>query len=195
MLRSHPIETGSPDRGASPIDATRRWIADVVIGLNLCPFARKVFDAGLVRYVETDVADEDSLLHELTRELTALNAEARSAVETTLLIHPRALTDFLDFNDFLAEADKLVRRLGLEGVIQVASFHPDYQFADTDPDAVENFTNRSPYPMLHLLREDSVAEVAGDPEALAAIPRRNVELLRRLGRERLLALSRGSEKL
>lgn len=172
------------------IDATRRWVSAVVVGLNLCPFARRVSEAGLIRYAVTDVAGEEPLLEALSRELAALAAAPRANVETTLLIHPRALAAFPDYNDFLPEADRLVRDLGLWGVIQVAGFHPGYRFAGTSPDAAENYTNRSPYPMLHLLREESVTEVAGDPAALAAIPRRNIETLRRLGRAEVVALLR-----
>jgi hypothetical protein len=168
-------------------DATRRWVEAVVVGLNLCPFARRVSDAGLVRYAVTPAADACALLAALGAELRALAAAPRAEVETTLLIHPRVLTAFPDYNDFLADADRLVRDLGLRGVIQIASFHPDYRFAGTSADAVENYTNRSPHPMLHLLREESVTEVAGDPAALAAIPRRNVETLRGLGRAEVQA--------
>jgi len=168
------------------IDATRRWVSAVVIGLNLCPFARRVFDADRIRYVVTAAADAEALRQDLARELTALEAAPRSVVETTLLIHPRALGDFLDYNDFLAVGDRLLQSLGLRGTIQIASFHPDYRFVGTEPDAVENYTNRSPYPMLHLLREVSVSEVADDPAALEDIPRRNVETLRRLGRAAIL---------
>jgi hypothetical protein len=174
------------------IDATRRWVSGVVIGLNLCPFARRVFDAGLIRYAVTDAAAGAVLRDDLARELTALAAAPRAEVETTLLIHPRALADFLDYNDFLADADRLVRALGLRGVIQIAGFHPRYRFAGTAPDGAENYTNRSPHPMLHLLREESVTEVAGDPAALAAIPRRNIETLRRLGRAEVLARLRAA---
>src|SRR5262245_12783841 len=123
------------------VDATRRWIASVVIGLDLCPFARRVFQGEMIRYAVSDAGDAVALLDDLKTELEAL--ASTSTVETTLLIHPRALADFLDYNDFLADADRLVKRLGLRGVIQVASFHPQYQFADTDPEAVENYTNRS----------------------------------------------------
>jgi hypothetical protein len=172
-------------KNSDVIDATRRWIADVVVGLNLCPFARRVFDAGLIRYVVTETADPAVLLNVLAEELATLAGADRSRTETTLLIHPRAVPDFLDFNDFLADAEGRVRDLGLRGVIQIASFHPHYCFADTDPDAVENYTNRSPFPMLHLLREESVSEVAGDPDALPEIPRRNVKTLKGLGRERM----------
>lgn len=168
------------------IDATRRWIASVVIELNLCPFARRVFEANTIRYVVSDAPDEASLLADLAGELQALAAASMTSVETTLLIHPRAFVNFLDYNDFLDPAEQLVCDLGLEGIVQIASFHPDYQFADTPADAVENYANRSPYPMLHLLREESVTAVAGDPEELLEIPRRNMETLRRLGLEKIL---------
>jgi hypothetical protein len=168
------------------VDATRRWIAGVVIGLNLCPFARRVFEADRIRYVVTSARDVEALRQDLSQELTALAAAPRSVVETTLLIHPQVLGDFLDYNDFLADADRVLGTLGLRGTIQIASFHPDYQFAGTEPNAVENYTNRSPYPMLHLLREVSVTEVADDPAMLDDIPRRNVETLRRLGRAAIL---------
>jgi hypothetical protein len=170
------------------IDETCRWIAEVVIGLNLCPFARKPFAAGLIRCVVTPAATEEELLNALAVELTALANTPRSSVETTLLIHPNVLTDFLDYNDFLAAADERLRELGLEGVIQIASFHPQYRFAGTKPDAVENYTNRSPFPMLHLLREESISEVNRGPEAMADIPARNVETLKALGRARILAM-------
>ena len=170
------------------IDETRRWVSDVVIGLNLCPFARRPFAADLIRYAVTPAATDEALLGVLSTELTALVAAPRSTIETTLLIHPQALADFLDYNDFLATADALLRELGLEGVIQIASFHPQYRFAGTKPDAVENYTNRSPHPILHLLREESVSEVNRDPEALADIPARNIETLKALGRARMLTL-------
>ena len=170
------------------IDETRRWVSDVVIGLNLCPFARRPFAADLIRYLVTPAATDEALLGALSTELTALVGAPRSTVETTLLIHPHALADFLDYNDFLATADALLRELGLEGVIQIASFHPHYRFAGTEPGALENYTNRSPHPMLHLLREESVSEVNRDPEALADIPVRNIETLKALGRARMLAM-------
>jgi uncharacterized protein len=175
---------------ATVIAATRRWIADVVIGLNLCPFAGRVFQAGTIRYVVSGAITEQALLDDLARELTALAAAPAAEVETTLLIHPHVLGNFLDYNDFLDPAEALVARLGLEGVVQLAGFHPDYQFAGTAPDAVENYTNRSPYPMLHLLREDSISRVADDPDALADIPRANIETMRRLGRDRMREMLR-----
>lgn len=173
-------------------DATRRWVADVVVGLNLCPFARKVNDAGRVRYAVTPAADVDALLAALETELKALVAAPRSEIETTLLIHPLALPTFDDHLDFMPETDRLLCRLGLRGVVQIVGFHPDFRFADTPADAAENYTNRSPHPMLHLLREDSISEVSGDPAALAAIPERNVETLRGLGTAEVLARLRAT---
>ncbi len=173
------------------IGQTRRWIADVVIGLNLCPFARRVFDGDLIRYVVTDAADTTALTVALTEQLRALAAVPGEEAETAFLIHPHALADFLDYNDFVVECDNLLADLELEGVIQIASFHPHYQFGGTRPDDIENYTNRSPFPMLHLLREDSVTKVNDDPERMMDIPQRNIETLRKLGRARLLALLRG----
>ncbi len=172
------------------IDWTQRWVSEVVIGLNLCPFAKRVFDAGLIRYVVTAAEDEETLVAHLDRELRALASARRTEIETTLLIHPYVLGDFLDYNDFLDVANQRLRALRLEGVIQIASFHPQYQFVDTTSDSVENSTNRSPFPMLHLLREESISEVAADPDRLLEIPRRNVEVLRKLGQEGVRELLR-----
>jgi uncharacterized protein len=162
--------------------ATRRWVESFVVGLNLCPFARRVLDSGRIRFVVSAATNEPGLLDDLGEELDLLIATPRAEVETTLVIHPHVLSDFLDYNDFVARAEGLLRKRKLTGVVQIASFHPHYQFAGTQPDAVENYTNRSPYPMLHLLREDSVTEVSGDESFVAAIPGRNVETLKRLGR-------------
>jgi hypothetical protein len=168
------------------IDDTRRWVSAVVIGLNLCPFARRVFQADKIRYAVSLATGARALVQDLAGELRRLAACPATSVETTLLIHPHVLQDFLDYNEFLGIGERLVSDLGLRGIIQIASFHPGYQFAGTDLDAVENYTNRSPYPMLHLLREASITAAAGDPNELLAIPRRNVETLRRLGRELIL---------
>lgn len=157
----------------------------MVIGLNLCPFARRVFNGELIRYVVTGATDADQLRAALSDELTKLVNSPRNRVETTLLIHPLALPDFLDYNDFLADSDQLIDDLDLRGAIQLASFHPRYQFAGTQPDDVENYTNRSPHPMLHLLREDSVSEVNNDPQVTAGIPERNIATLRALGLKRV----------
>jgi uncharacterized protein len=174
------------------IDETRRWISAIVIGLNLCPFARRVFDADRIGYVVSAAEDEAGLLKDLTDELTALAAS--TSIETTLLIHPHVLRDFLDYNDFLDVGEQRIEELGLTGVIQLASFHPHYQFADTDADAVENYTNRSPYPMLHLLREESIDAIADDPNELLAIPERNIATLRALGRDRILQILKDIRK-
>ncbi|HEV3447900.1 MAG TPA: DUF1415 domain-containing protein [Gemmataceae bacterium] len=180
------------------IEATRRWISSIVIGLNLCPFAQRVFQTDKIRYVVTLAHDEVALLQDLAAELKALVSSPISTVETTLLIHPCALGNFRDYNDLLGDAERLVGDLGLRGTIQIANFHPDYQFAGTDPGAVENYTNRSPHPMLHLLREASISAVASDPNELLEIPRRNIKTLRGLGREQVLeklkALADGLER-
>jgi hypothetical protein len=173
---------------------TKRWISSVVIGLNLCPFARRVFQSDLIRYVVCSATHEEELLAELGVELQKLTEMDRAQTETTLLIHPHVLENFLDFNDFLASGNRMIDELGLRGTVQLASFHPEYQFAGTDPDDVENFTNRSPYPMLHLLREESIAEVAGDSDGLLEIPERNIKLLKSLGRERMLDMLKATLK-
>ena len=167
---------------AAPIAATKDWLERAVIGLNLCPFAKAVHLKGQVRYVLSAAVDEEALLGDLLRELAFLaDADAESQAETTLLIHPHVLGDFLAYNDFLDLADAAVDALGLAGEIQVASFHPAYQFAGSGADEIENFSNRSPYPTLHLLRESSVEQaVATFPDA-DHIFERNIETLRTLG--------------
>lgn len=170
------------------IAATQAWIERAVIGLDLCPFAKAVHVKGQIRYVVSDAQTPETLLDDLERELLALAQAAPDAVGTTLLIHPYVLDDFLDYNDFIDVADAAVERLGLAGVLQVASFHPQYQFAGTAPDDITNYTNRSPYPTLHLLREARVDEaVAAFPEA-GEIYRKNIETMRRLGVEGWAAL-------
>jgi hypothetical protein len=164
-----------------PIAATRRWLERAVIGLNLCPFAKAVHAKGQVRYVLSDADTPQALLEQLGEELLRLRDTPAEAVDTTLLVHPRVLADFLDYNDFLDDADALVEALGLDGVLQVASFHPDYRFAGTDRDDIGNFSNRAPFPTLHLLREDSVERAVAafpDPDAIVE---RNIETLRKLG--------------
>jgi hypothetical protein len=163
--------------------ATRRWLETAVIGLNLCPFARAVHVRNQIRYTVSAATTPEALLADLIAELQTLVATAPEEIETTLLIHPDVLADFLDYNDFLGVADATVADLGLEGTIQIASFHPRYQFAGTAEDDVENYTNRSPYPLLHLLREASVERaVAAFPDA-AEIYEKNIETMRALGIE------------
>lgn len=169
-----------------PIEKTKAWVDRAVIGLNLCPFAKAPQIKGLVRYTASQASNHKALLDDLKRELLYLVATSANACETTLLIHPNALTDFLDYNDFLGIADALLVELNLDGVLQIASFHPDYQFAGTSMDDIGNYTNRSPYPMLHLIRESSLDQAlqgADDPDVVAdTIVARNQETLAKLGR-------------
>jgi hypothetical protein len=163
------------------IARTRAWVRRAVIGLNLCPFARAVDAKDQIRYVFSDATDAETLLATLVVELQRLADTDPDVVDTTMLIHPRVFADFADFNDFLELADAAVEELDLDGVLQVASFHPHFQFADTEPDDVTNATNRAPYPTLHLLREESVDRaVAAFPEA-EAIFERNMATLEKLG--------------
>jgi hypothetical protein len=161
--------------------STRAWLEKAVIGLNLCPFAKAVHVKNQIRYTISEANSADALLGDLIFELEFLNKADPSDVETTLLIHPCVLTDFLDYNDFLGVADAALEDLGLTGIIQIASFHPQYQFAGTKPEEIENFTNRSPYPILHLLRETSIEHaVEAFPDA-SDIFGKNMDTLRRLG--------------
>lgn len=163
------------------IAATRHWLTEAVIGLNLCPFAKAVHVKGQIRYAVSNAADMESVLTDLETELQTLMAASPDAVDTTLLIVPQALGDFLDYNDCLFFADRLLKQLRLEGIVQIASFHPLYQFDDSGPDDIENYTNRAPYPILHLLREDSIERaVQAFPDA-EDIYERNQETLRRIG--------------
>ena len=174
--------TEKPDEG-KVIAATRTWLERAVIGLNLCPFAKPVHLHERIRYFVSAARSPMQLLEDLMAELRVLDAADPEQCETTLLVHPHVLADFLDYNDFLAQADDAVAELGLQGVIQVASFHPRYQFEDAGPDDIENYTNRSPYPMLHLLRESSVERAVTTYPDTTAIYRNNIETLRRLGHE------------
>ncbi len=166
---------------STAIAQTRNWLEKSVIGLNLCPFAKPVHASRRILFVESLATNEAELLSDLQRELLALNEADPVKVETTLLVAPGVLADFLDYNDFLDLADELLEVLELDGIIQVASFHPQYQFGGTEVDDVTNFTNRSPYPSLHLLRESSV-EIAVDTHPnIDEIPERNMATLRQLG--------------
>ena len=172
---------------------TRAWVERVVIGLKLCPFAPAPALKGLIRYATSEVETPEALLEDLATELQHLVASPPEEVETTLLVHPQVLQDFHDFNDFLEIADEALRMWGLEGEIQIASFHPQYQFAGTDPDDIGNATNRSPYPMLHLLREQSIARAVdafGDTRSISAA---NLETLEKLGPAGLAALRRADQ--
>ncbi len=192
-----PLNTAdaSPDGvpAALAIAETRAWVRRAVIGLNLCPFARAVDVKDQIRYVFSDATDAETLLATLVVELQRLADTDPAVVDTTMVIHPRVFADFEDFNDFLELADAAVEDLDLDGVLQVASFHPQFRFADTEPDDVTNATNRSPYPTLHLLREDSVDRaVAAFPEA-EAIFERNMETLEKLGAQGWAAVKKSWE--
>ena len=163
------------------IDATRRWLERAVIGLNLCPFAKAVLAKRQVRFAVSEARDTDALLADLIAEMQRLHEADAAELDTTLLIHPHVLGDFLDYNAFLDVADAALAALSLEGVLQVASFHPDYRFEGTAADDPTNATNRSPWPTLHLLREDSVSravEAFPDPDAIVE---RNLATMERLG--------------
>jgi hypothetical protein len=175
-------DINDPVLNASPVfRQTCGWLQQAVIGLNLCPFAKAVYIKRQIRYSLSNAVDTDTLLNVLCDELQLLAAADPEEIDTTLLIHPGVLGDFTDYNDFLEIADATVRNFGLEGVIQIASFHPQYQFDNSKPDDIENNTNRSPYPMLHLLREQSIARAVDGIEDADKIVERNLKTLRLLG--------------
>jgi len=165
------------------ISAVESWLERAVIGLNLCPFARAVHVRGQIRYTVTTATEPDQLVAALTEELNYLHDCDPQVTDTTLLIHPWVLEDFSDYNEFLDVADVILPGMGFEGEIQIASFHPDYQFSGTQRDDVSNFTNRSPYPILHLLREDSIDRAVAAVPDTGAIYRRNIATLKELGKD------------
>jgi hypothetical protein len=166
---------------AQVLATTRHWLEAAVIGLNLCPFAKAVYVKNQVRLVVSQARHADDLLEELDRELDLLVGTSADEIDTTLLIHPTLFPDFLDFNDFLEVAEGVVDEHELDGVVQLASFHPQFQFEGTSADDISNYTNRAPFAMLHLLREASVARaVAAFPEA-EAIFEANIATLEKLG--------------
>ena len=173
------------------IHATQQWVQQAVIGLNLCPFAKAVVAKQQVRYVVCMDSEPEQVLKMLQQEMQLLVDTDAAVLDTTLLIAPNLLPDFLAFNDFLFDCDSVLASMALEGVLQIADFHPRYQFAGTQPDDISNFTNRAPYPTLHLLREDSVDKaVAAFPQA-SQIYERNMQVLEALGREGWEALGVG----
>jgi uncharacterized protein len=168
------------------IAQTKLWLERAVIDLNLCPYAKAPYSKGLIRYVVSKAKTGKALQDALAEQLLYLQATPAKICETILLIHPKVMNSFLDYNDFLSDADALLERFGLEGVFQIASFHPDYQFAGTQAEDITNYTNRSPYPMLHILREASIdAALQGteDPDVVAqTIVQRNQDTLSILGK-------------
>lgn len=163
------------------IAAIREWLEKAVIGLNLCPFAKAVYVKNQVRYVVSSAPHLDGLLEDLDRELDFLAAADPEEIDTTLLIHPTLLPDFLDFNDFMQLAEAAVEEHELEGVIQIASFHPLFQFEGTEPDDMGNYTNRAPFPILHLLREASIERAVAAFLEAETIYERNIDTLKALG--------------
>ncbi len=168
---------------ADAIAATRQWIERAVIGLNLCPFAKLPFSRGAIRYAVSTAHSNEQLAADLREVLLTLVDADPLECETSLLIHPQIFHDFLDYNEFLGTAEAMLGELDLDGVIQIASFHPDYRFAGTTNDAPENNSNRSPFPTLHLLRESSVDRAVESGVDVNAIPEENIKRLRRLGSE------------
>jgi hypothetical protein len=170
------------------IASVRHWVESFVVGLNLCPFAGRELRQERIRFVVTSPTTEAELLASLQAELERLDTDP--TIETTLLIHPRVLQDFDDYNQFLETVDDLLCAMEVDGIYQVASFHPHYQFAGTEIADVENYTNRSPYPLLHLLREQSLERSIASYPDTEQIPLRNIELMKRLGIARLKQLLR-----
>ena len=171
------------------IATTQAWLEEAVIGLNLCPFAKAVHVKNQIRYVVSEATTREALAADLQRELQLLEQADPELIETTLLIHPQVLQDFLEYNDFLEIADAVVDENDLTGVIQIASFHPEYQFADSNADDIDNYTNRSPYPALHLLRESSIDRAVDSFPEANAIFERNIATMRGLGLSGWNALS------
>ena len=179
--------SGDPAYDEKVVRSVRLWVETLVVGMNLCPFAGREMVKDRVRFASTTSVTEEQLLVALQAELELMNTDP--SVETTLLIHSGVLQDFYDYNRFLSYADSLLVEMGLEGIYQIASFHPDYQFDGTKPDDAENYTNRSPYPMLHIIREASLERVIADYQ-VDQIPVRNIALMNRLGQDKLQVLLR-----
>jgi hypothetical protein len=168
------------------------WLEKAVIGLNLCPFAKGVHAKGQIHYAISHSVESADLLGELATELAALQAFDPQLRDTTLLVAPQCMPEFWEFNDFQARANKVLRKLGLEGVIQIASFHPDFQFAGTEVDDISNYTNRAPFPILHLIREDSIARAVEAFPNAEMIFEKNIETLQVIGLEGWQALGLSS---
>lgn len=178
---SNPTSVNTNQTDSTVIALTQAWVEKAVIGLNLCPFAKSVYIKQQIRYVVSTAQEVGALVTELESELLALQAADPAQIDTSLLILPTMLSNFLDYNDFLSVADNLLVDLELDGEIQIASFHPDYQFAGTAADDIENYTNRSPYPILHLLRESSIERAVDAFPDAEMIFEKNMKTLRKLG--------------
>ncbi len=169
----------APDADSAEATAVKRWIENFVVGHNLCPFARRELERDSIRVVSTDATTGTELKSALVRELSRLDAD--EAIQTTVLVHPHVFNEFADYNEFLGQVEDLLREHELEGIYQVASFHPHYRFANTQPADAENYTNRSPYPLLHILREESVERAIDQHSDVGAIPQTNIALMNQLG--------------
>jgi hypothetical protein len=176
-----PSPAGAPARDQRVLTDVQHWLTRAVIGLNLCPFAKSVYVHDQIRYVVSHAGDASEALAQVRSEMLHLAQVDPGKIETTLVIVPNALGDFLDYNDALNAAEKLLKSLRLRGILQIASFHPAYQFEGTDADDIENYTNRSPYPIFHLLREESVERAVDAFPDTAAIYERNQQCLREMG--------------
>jgi uncharacterized protein len=183
-MTSPPSPSSLSLEKAQIIAKTVVWLERAVIGLNLCPFAKAEHIHGRIHYEVSAAKDGYQLMRDLGTSLELLLSQPPEKIETLLLIHPQAFEDFLDYNDFLVDAEELLAKLDLEGVVQIASFHPQYQFEGTEPEDIENYTNRSPYPMLHLLREDSLERAVESFPDTDTIFERNIETMKKLGLKR-----------
>ena len=173
-------------KSQSVINSTRNWVETIVVELNLCPFAKKELIKDRIRFVVSEANTNEGLLKDLDDEFELL--QQNGSIETTILIHPNVLSDFYDYNEFLYDVNEVIVTRELEGVFQIASFHPNYQFGGTQPNDAENYTNRSPYPILHILREDSLETALGNYPDADLIPERNVKLLSELGITKMQAM-------
>lgn len=179
-------KTNLPPSHQRVVEQVKLWLETIVVGLNLCPFAKRELVKDRIRFFVSTATTEEMLVCDLEAELGRL--ERDPSIETTLIIHPQVLSDFFEYQQFLIWADRVLKRMGLRGVFQIASFHPDYQFLNSVEHAPGNYTNRSPYPMLHLLREDSLANAIANYPDTDKIPERNIAHLESLGPGQLRAL-------
>jgi hypothetical protein len=170
------------------IAITRRWIDKVVVGLGLCPFAEPSISSGRFRMTVCGTRDLQVLCKALIDELMFLQTDSGRKIDSVLLIHPHALNDFEQYNDFLDLCDQILADLSLVGEFQLASFHPQYRFAGSAAEDLGNYTNRSPYPALHVLRESSVARAVGEHPGTESIPENNVRRLETLGKQAIEAI-------
>ncbi len=164
------------------LKATRQWVEKFVIGLNLCPFARHPFQQGRIRFVLSEAQDENQLVRDLLTEFLFLYDAEPSVWETSLLVHPHCLKKWEDYWDFLEIAEELLDEAGLTGVFQLVGFHPDYLFGEEDPADASHYTNRSPFPLIHILREESISQAVDTHPDIDKIPVENVKKLRELGK-------------